>query len=416
MGEFSPHATSNNANDVKTSLSWPFRFSEVMVCRFDDSGLFVFNYRLPWRTIVFTAPHFNFDENHGIISRSDDINFGLSKSPVAFKNGITLFFEEGRSHVFACCSQCIVIHIGKVRNVFERSIFAEIPICMRTAVILCVMVLSSFVTSAQEGNEVNLLSRSEIGQRENQFYFYWGYNRASYNPSDISFKGEGYDFKLENVRAHDLPERWNPKVYFNPKQLTIPQFNFRVGYFLNDKYSISLGWDHMKYRIDEFQRVKMHGEISSELSEEYGGVYDGQYTVLDPKRFITIEHTDGFNFVRAAIERQDVIARSKNGKHGVCFTGALSIGAMFPWTDFTLFGERNRNFVHLAGYGASVHTGVRFEFFNYGFLQYASQLGWVNMPDIILEGKSQARASQKITFHERSIVAGAYIPIQRKNS
>lgn len=416
MGEFRSHAASNDANDIKTSLSWPFCFSEVMVCRFDDAGLFVFNYRLPGRTVMLTAPHFDLDENHDVFSRSDNINFRLSKSPVAFKNGISFFFEKGRSHVFACCSQCIVIHFGKVRNVFERSIFAEIPICMRTAVILCVMVLSSIFADAQEVGEPTLVSKSEIGNRANQFYFFWGYNRASYNPSDISFKGDGYDFSLENVRAHDLPESWDPKVYFNPKQLTIPQFNFRVGYFLNDKYSISLGWDHMKYRIDEFQRVKVNGEISSERSEEYGGVYEGQYEVLDPKRFITIEHTDGFNFVRAAIERQDVIARSKNGKHGVCFTGAVSLGAMFPWTDFTLFGERNRNFVHLAGYGASVHTGLRFEFFKYGFLQYASQLGWVNMPDIILEGKSSARASQKITFHERSIVAGAYIPIQRKKS
>lgn len=286
---------------------------------------------------------------------------------------------------------------------------------MRSALILCLIFLGSMLSSAQDQQEVNLLAKSQIGHRAGQFYFFWGYNRASYNPSDIHFKGDGYDFTLSKVRAHDLPEEFDTKVYLNIKQLTIPQFNFRTGYFLNDKYSISLGWDHMKYRIDEFQRVRIKGEISEERNEEYAGTYNNEFITLDPQNFLTVEHTDGFNFVRASIERQDALYVSKNGKHGVCFTGALSLGMMFPWTDFTLFGERNRNFVHLAGYGASIHTGLRFEFFNYGFLQYTSQLGWVNMPDIILEGKSSARADQKITFHERAIVAGAYIPIGIRN-
>jgi hypothetical protein len=29
--------------------------------------------------------------------------------------------------------------------------------------------------------------------------------------------------------------------------MTIPQTNFRIGYFINDHYSIALGVDHMKY-------------------------------------------------------------------------------------------------------------------------------------------------------------------------
>ena len=251
--------------------------------------------------------------------------------------------------------------------------------------------------------------------RKGQAYFYWGYNRASYNPSDIHFKGDGYDFTLYDVRAHDLPEEWDAKVYLNPTQLTIPQFNFRIGYFLTDKWHISGGWDHMKYRINEHQQVKIAGQIDKDRSEEYAGTYNNSYITLHPNRFLTVEHTDGFNFVRVGLERREVLYSSKNNKHHVAFNGGVSVGAMMPWTDFTLFGEKNRNFLHLAGYGFSATLGIRFEFFNYGFLQFSNQLGYTHLMDIVLEGRSSARGEQKIIFNERSLVAGAFIPIKRKN-
>ncbi|MEO0404517.1 MAG: hypothetical protein AAF193_06565, partial [Bacteroidota bacterium] len=193
--------------------------------------------------------------------------------------------------------------------------------------------------------------------------------------------------------------------------LTIPQFNFRVGYYLNDFWSLSLGWDHMKYRINEFQRVRMSGTIDASRSEEYAGTYNDAYISLDPKNFLTMEHSDGFNYLRLGLDRRTEIYRTTNEKHSLSLMTGVSAGAMLPWTDFTLFGERNRNFVHCAGYGVSVNLGMRFEFFRYGFLQYQNQLGFAHMPGIILEGRSSARGEQKVTFIERSLALGAYIPI-----
>ena len=282
---------------------------------------------------------------------------------------------------------------------------------------LCVILFLSGNAIAQvNSQQENLKSIPNFKEsRKGQGYFFWGYNRANYGTSDIHLKGDGYDFTLHDVRAHDLPEEWDAKVYLNPTKLTIPQFNFRVGYFITDKISISGGWDHMKYRINEYQRVRITGEISEERSIDYAGTYTGQFVELDPRQFVTIEHTDGFNFVRLGVSLREVLYSSKNMKHHVAFYGGVNAGAMMPWTDFTLFGERNRNFVDLAGYGVSVSTGLRFEFFNYGFVQYSTQLGWSHMMDIVLEGNTEARGEQKITFIERSIVAGAYIPIGKKH-
>lgn len=35
--------------------------------------------------------------------------------------------------------------------------------------------------------------------------------------------------------------------------MTIPQYNLRFGYYLNEKYQITLGVDHMKYVMKAFQ-------------------------------------------------------------------------------------------------------------------------------------------------------------------
>jgi hypothetical protein len=57
--------------------------------------------------------------------------------------------------------------------------------------------------------------------------------------------GKDYNFTIENMVAHD-DKGWHVD-YINPVKMTIPQTNFRIGYFINDHYSIALGVDHMKY-------------------------------------------------------------------------------------------------------------------------------------------------------------------------
>jgi len=77
-----------------------------------------------------------------------------------------------------------------------------------------------------------------------KFYINWGYNISWYNKSDIHFSGQGHDFILYDVVAYDRPSELSFD-YINPTTWSIPQFNFRFGYFISDKLSISAGWDHL---------------------------------------------------------------------------------------------------------------------------------------------------------------------------
>ena len=69
------------------------------------------------------------------------------------------------------------------------------------------------------------------------FFAYWGYNRSAYTTSDIHFKGSNYDFTLSDISASDYPTK-DINLYINPGEMTHPQYNWRMGYYINDKYKI----------------------------------------------------------------------------------------------------------------------------------------------------------------------------------
>jgi hypothetical protein len=249
-------------------------------------------------------------------------------------------------------------------------------------------------------------------ERKDEFFITWGYNRAYYNPSDLHLKGEGFDFTLFDVRAADMPEKWDPAIYLNPTKLTIPQFNFRIGYYFKSNWAFSAGWDHMKYRLITTQSVRMSGHIDPEVyfDPDYTGTFDNTYILYKPS-FMDFHHSDGFNFIRLALERRLSLWTSLNGKYEVVMNGSVSGGAMMPWTDFTFFRARYRNWPHFAGYGVSISAGFRFEFFRHFFLQVNAQSGWSHLGDIMLQDSAPSRGEQNISFFERSFALGGYIPI-----
>ena len=106
--------------------------------------------------------------------------------------------------------------------------------------------------------EAPVVPEKYTAHNKGKFYIFWGGNREDFSKSDIRFKGKDYDFTLYDVDAHDKPKGFHID-YFNPARMTIPQTNFRIGYFLTDKYNISIGFDHMKYVMHNDRRVAYSG-------------------------------------------------------------------------------------------------------------------------------------------------------------
>jgi hypothetical protein len=226
-----------------------------------------------------------------------------------------------------------------------------------------------------------------------------------------TLKGPGYNFTLNDVVAHDRPTKFEKK-YFDPVQITIPQFNFHFGYFIKDNSSISLGWDHMKYVMDIPQVVKISVTINSSISDPaiptgtYSGVSNNQDFKVNPE-MLRFEHTDGFNYLSTDIERQDDIWVSKAKNSTLTLEIGAGLGVILPRTDVRLFEVGQNNYWNLAGYGVSAKTGLKYYFNKKLYLQNNLKVGWANLPNIHTTGRNEIdKADQQISYLENYTVLG----------
>lgn len=268
---------------------------------------------------------------------------------------------------------------------------ARILICFATAI-------PSVHLAAQSPEGVHLRHR---------VFANWGYNRAQYSVSNIHFEGPGYDFILHDVTAADQPKPFSFAVYLDPRDLSLPQYNYRVGWFLNDKWSFSVGMDHMKYVMTQDQSVRITGSISCTRSQQYAGSEEHQ--VILSEDFLIYEHTDGLNLVSADADHYDRLWGSPSRKHALFLTEGAFIGPVIPRSDVRLFGEGINNKFHLAGYGAGVQIGGMAVFWDRLFLRAAVKGGYIELPDVLTTGTDEDRARQRFWFVEEYAVLGVLI-------
>ena len=275
---------------------------------------------------------------------------------------------------------------------------------MKSSALVAIMILAGNVAFAQD------LPNPEKPHQKGKLYVYWGWNRGWYTKSDISFRGADYDFTLSNVVAKDRQTPFSLNDYFNPTLITIPQYNFRVGYFLSDHYNISFGVDHMKYVVQTGQKAEISGHI-------YGSetVYDGDYNkdeIVIEEGFLLFEHTDGLNYLNAEVRRFDNIFDFNKVK--INLTEGFGAGALMPKTNATLLNNQRHDEFHLAGWGMGAVAAVDVSFFELFFIQSEWKLGYISMPDIRTTVDEIDRASQNFFFTQLNIVFGVTINLVKQ--
>ena len=252
--------------------------------------------------------------------------------------------------------------------------------------------------------EVQKVPQSQI-KKKGKLYFYWGWNRGAYSKSDLRFKGEDYSFTLNDVVAKDRQTKFSVDSYLNPGNITLPQFNARIGYFFKNNWDISIGTDHMKYVVQTQQTVKISGNINNS-SSPYNGSYNNDNIMLT-EDFLSFEHTDGLNFVSAEIKRFDNILDLN--KVQVNLTEGFGLGFLLPRTNSMLLSKERYDAYHLSGYGISSMVGLNFSFFEKFFIQTEFKGGYINMPDIRTTNSKADSASQGFFFREITLLFGGII-------
>ncbi|SOS47115.1 conserved exported hypothetical protein [Tenacibaculum dicentrarchi] len=262
--------------------------------------------------------------------------------------------------------------------------------------------------SKQENREDdNFIIQKKKVTNKGKFFAYWGWNWASYTDADIHFKGDNYDFTLSNVKAQDRQTKFSFNKYFNPGNVTIPQTNYRIGYFFKENYTVSIGVDHMKYVMIDNQSVKINGNIN-DGNAKYDGTYNNE-TINLAEDFLRFEHTDGLNYVNVELKRFDDVSHwfGLNLENlQINLTEGFGMGILYPKTNSKLLGKDRNDSFHLAGYGASVVAGVNISFLKHFYVQADLKGGHIYMPDVKTTSNSSDSASQNFFFLQKTILIG----------
>jgi hypothetical protein len=268
----------------------------------------------------------------------------------------------------------------------------------------------SCIQNVQAQEEIKI-QQKYTAHNKGKFFVSWGGNRDSFTKSDVTFKGKDYNFTLENISSNDKPKGWHVD-YINPTRMTIPQTNFRIGYFINDHYSIAIGVDHMKYVMTQEQTANISGTISA--GTPYDGVYNNSPIVLT-KDFLTFEHTDGLNYVNIEFSRHDDISKlfkiKNTDKIQVNVTEGLGLGLLYPKTNTTLLGKERHDDFHVSGFGTSIKAGLNITFFKHFYIQGELKGGYINIPDIRTTKSAEDSASQDFFFFQRIIAFGGIFKV-----
>ena len=256
---------------------------------------------------------------------------------------------------------------------------------------------------------ITVVAQKPLKQKVNnkgKFYVYWGWNRGTYSNSDIHFKGENYDFTLSNVTASDRPTKFGLNPYFRIDKITIPQTNYRIGYFFKENYTISIGVDHMKYVMNRNQTVNINGTINT------GSVFDKTYVnenIVLTEDFLTFEHTDGLNYLNVEVKRFDDFSylfglNSRNLQ--INLTEGFGAGILFPKSNVKLLNKERYDDFNVAGWGASASLGLNITFLKHFFIQSDVKVGYINMTNVRTTKFKADSASQSFSFLENTLVFG----------
>lgn len=281
---------------------------------------------------------------------------------------------------------------------------------MKNTILFSLLLSFCFSLNSLAQEQIKIVDKY-TAHNKGKFFISWGGNRDSFSKSDITFKGDNYNFTLHDVEAHDKPKGWHVD-YLNPGRMTIPQTNFKIGYFISDHYSVSIGVDHMKYVMYQLKAVDIDGNYPNPGT--YGEALLNNQVLLT-EDFLTFEHTDGLNYIHTEFSRFDDISKlfkiGNTDKIQINITEGIGAGIIYPKTNAKVLGKERHDDFHVSGYGVSMKAGLNITVFKHFYVQGELKGGYINMPDIRTTASSADSASQHFLFFEKIIAFGGIFRI-----
>ncbi len=264
---------------------------------------------------------------------------------------------------------------------------------------LCFTATSFLTASAQT-------TKPAKKHRKGALYFSWGYNQEWYTPSTVHVSpgalNNNYD--LVSVRGVDHMG-WNNKSIFK-QALTIPQYNYRLGYYFNQKQDlgIEINFDHTKFLIADSQMIQQKGT--------YQGTAVDRKILFSAKNGFYYFLNNGANFFLFNIVKRVGLYQSANHNFMLDFVGKVGIGPVVPHVENELFGQANDMGFQFGGWNTGVETVLRATFRKYGFIEFSQKGDYARYSNLKLY---EGTAKQNFGTYELIFSVGFIIPTTKHN-
>lgn len=236
-----------------------------------------------------------------------------------------------------------------------------------------------------------------VGQK-GQLYLSWGYNKEWYTLSNIHVRQEslGNDYTFKNVIGKDKPG-WNDKSIFK-QPISIPQYNYRLGYWFKNNWAIEINFDHTKYQVDQQQLLHIEGKMNFQPVDTY---------VINRGNLLW-QLNNGANFFLFNIVHRIQVPKMQYKHFNVSLLMKGGLGFMVPHVENTILGNNNKPGFQLGGWDVGVEAALRFTFFKYAYLEYCNKAVYARYSNLkIYEGQ----ARQAFGCYEMIANIGVNFPI-----
>lgn len=291
--------------------------------------------------------------------------------------------------------------------------------------LLMTILLSVFGTSAvlaqdsgtgSENSKPQVSAEASIAKslnKENNWYFSWGYSRQQYAPSDIhiSQPSQGNDFTLHQVAASDFPASFQDTVNsLKEFEFTNPQENVRIGKFMNAEktFAIEFSLDHSKYNTDLNQTVRVSGTKDNRP-------YNQNLTLTEQDFYYALHN--GLNHVMINAVWLQHLYGPEDKAGDLQLISRAGAGILLPHADNVIFGNANqvgpknenicctssKDWWQINGWTAGVEVGLRYRVYKSIYLELTSKLAYGVLRGVPVY---QGSADQNIWMSEQVLSTG----------
>ena len=224
------------------------------------------------------------------------------------------------------------------------------------------------------GSPTSTVAQKKRPNRRGELYFSWGYNTEWYTRSTLHiWQPElGNNYKFKHIKGEDH-KGWDGQLFTKP--LTIPQYNYRLGYFFNKKkgLAIEINFDHTKF-IFSNQDASLKGTLGNKP-------VDTTIAFNEANGFFYYLN-NGANFLLFNIVKRKELYHSHSENVKIDFLGKAGIGPVIPHVENSLFGQKNAPKFQFGGWNVGLEGAVRGTFYKTVYLEFANKVDYARYSNL----------------------------------